>query len=258
MSLMDRKAQIPMATVSAADQDSKNTGISRYFQLATLFRSRIESGQWGLGKQIPTVNDLADDCGVSRATIRQALDLLENEQLIERFRAKGTFVRKRPRENLWLDVSTDWTGLLRSVEASTIEMIAEKRNVALPMGVEIIGEPAPAYRHMRKRHNRKGMDYLIADSFIDESIAQTIRHKDLESKSAFKLIAEIPGLQIGRCEQLLTISAADMEISSALSIPLNAPVGRLTRQLVDLNGKLIVFVDGVYRGDVVRLGIKLR
>ena len=247
-----------MPTATTAASDLNRTGISRYFQLATLFRSRIESGQWGLGKQIPTVNDLADDCGVSRATIRQALDLLEKEQLIERFRAKGTFVRKRPRENLWFDVSTDWTGLLRSVEASTIELLEEKRDVALPLGADVIGASASAYRFLRKRHRRKETDYLIANSYFDEEIVSRIKKRDLATKSAFKLISETPGLKLGKCEQVLTIGAADMAVSDALSIPMNAPVAMLQRQVVDHRGRLILYVEGVYRGDVVRLGIKLR
>src|SRR3546814_18407821 len=57
--------------------DFSRSAISRYIQLATLFRRRIESGQWPLGSQIPTVDRLADECGVARATIRQALDLLQ-------------------------------------------------------------------------------------------------------------------------------------------------------------------------------------
>ncbi len=61
---------------------------------------------------MPTVDDLADECGVARATIRKALDMLEGEGLIDRYRAKGTFVRQRPRQQLWCEVATDWSGLL--------------------------------------------------------------------------------------------------------------------------------------------------
>ena len=88
--------------------DFSRSAISRYIQLATLFRRRIESGQWPIDGQIPTVDELAVECGVARATIRQALDILENEKLIERFRAKGTFVRRQPQEELWCAVATDW------------------------------------------------------------------------------------------------------------------------------------------------------
>ena len=95
-------------SVSSKPLDFKRSGISRYHQLATLFRRRIEAGQWQVGEQIPTVDELATECGVARATIRQALDLLEDEELIERYRARGTFVRRRPAENLWCAVGTDW------------------------------------------------------------------------------------------------------------------------------------------------------
>ena len=48
-----------------------------------------------MDSQIPTVDELAEECGVARLTIRQALDQLESDGIIQRFRAKGTFVRKR-------------------------------------------------------------------------------------------------------------------------------------------------------------------
>ena len=49
--------------------------------------------------QIPTVDALAAECGAARATIRQALYLLHQDGPIERFRAKGTFVRNLPTTN---------------------------------------------------------------------------------------------------------------------------------------------------------------
>ncbi len=36
--------------------------------------------------------------------------LLEEEGLIRRQRAKGTFVLQRPQDSLWCDVRTDWSG----------------------------------------------------------------------------------------------------------------------------------------------------
>ena len=101
--------------------DFGRSAVSRYIQLATLFRRRIESGEWPIGEQIPTIDDLVLECGVAKATIRQALGLVEAEGLIERFRAKGTFVKRRPQDQMWCDVETDWNGLLSSREGAEIE-----------------------------------------------------------------------------------------------------------------------------------------
>src|SRR3712207_7768150 len=67
--------------------DLNRSAVPRHIQLTTLFRHRIEQGAWKTGQQIPTVDQLAAECGVARATIRQAMDQLEAEGLIERFRA---------------------------------------------------------------------------------------------------------------------------------------------------------------------------
>ncbi|MFX6226298.1 GntR family transcriptional regulator, partial [Acinetobacter baumannii] len=60
-----------MVAIQKRPVDFSRSAVSRSLQLATLFRRRIESGQWPLGSQIPTVDDLASECGVARATIRQ-------------------------------------------------------------------------------------------------------------------------------------------------------------------------------------------
>lgn len=112
-----------------APVDFGRSAIARYIQLATLFRRRIEAGHWPLGSQIPTVDELAVEFGVARATIRQALDFLEEERLIERYRAKGTFVRRRPQEELWCAVDTNWAGLLRPNHDARIEILSNEPDV---------------------------------------------------------------------------------------------------------------------------------
>ena len=47
--------------------DLGRPGIARYVQLATLFRRRIETGEWRVGEQIPTLEQLVGALGVARA-----------------------------------------------------------------------------------------------------------------------------------------------------------------------------------------------
>lgn len=245
-------------SVSSKPLDFKRTGISRYHQLATLFRRRIEAGQWQVGAQIPTVDELAVECGVARATIRQALDLLEDEQLIERYRARGTFVRRRPAENLWCAVGTDWSGLLRPNYDATIEILHDEPDVVLHAFEEQIGTLAPAYRHVRRRHWRHGQPFLLADLHIDERLRDRITPRDLESKTALRLISEVEGVEIIDARQTLTIGTADIETSEALTISLDSPVAFVHRQALDQDGTLVLDAKGIYRGDVVKFDVKLR
>jgi GntR family transcriptional regulator len=238
--------------------DFSRSAVARYLQLASLFRRRIESGQWATGRQIPTVDDLAAECGVARATIRQALDLIEAEGLIERHRAKGTFVIQRPQEQIWCEVATDWSGLLLSREGAVIEVLSDTRGRQPTHIPHPIGEIAPSYRHLKRLHSRRGAPFLVAELFIDERLSGRISKTALRTKTALKLLADVAGLQIKDARQTLTVATADVETANRLKLPLNAPVVSVHRSVVDRNGCLVFVGEGIYRGDVVRIDMKLR
>jgi len=238
--------------------DFSRSAIARYIQLASLFRRRIQSGQWNVGQQIPTVEELADECGVARATIRQALDLLEGEGLIQRFRAKGTFVQPQTREQIWCEVATDWSGLLMSRDGAVIELLADEHGTQPPHIPHPIGELAPSYRRLRRRHSRHGTPFLLAELYVDERLSRGIPKKALTTKTALRLIADISGLKIKDARQTLTIGAADVETAERLNIPLNAPIACVYRSVVDRAGRLVFVGEGIYRGDQVRIDMKLK
>jgi GntR family transcriptional regulator len=72
-----------------------------YFQLAELLETEIASGRWEPGARLPSEPDLCGQYGLSRTTVRQALARLEQRGLIERFKGRGSFVR-RGEPGLWL------------------------------------------------------------------------------------------------------------------------------------------------------------
>lgn len=64
----------------------------QYIQITEQLRTRIASGQYPVGSRIPTENELAQSLGVSRPTVRHALDLLTAEERLVRVKGSGTFV----------------------------------------------------------------------------------------------------------------------------------------------------------------------
>src|SRR5262245_5741856 len=89
-------------------------GPTLYFQLANVFRRRIEDGHWPVDAQIPTLEELVDDFDAARATVRQALSILEREGLVARHRGRGTFVLKRPVKKALQPIDTNWFSLIGS------------------------------------------------------------------------------------------------------------------------------------------------
>src|SRR5262245_22769066 len=66
-----------------------------YAQLRDALRVRILDGTLSAGSQIASESELTQQHGVSRITVRQALNDLQKEGLIFRVHGKGTFVSER-------------------------------------------------------------------------------------------------------------------------------------------------------------------
>jgi len=80
----------------------KESFIPIYIQISEDLRTRILSGEYKNGDQLPSENDLAEQFGVTRTTIQRSLAILVNDGIIEKIHGKGSFVRLRPvRKNIW-------------------------------------------------------------------------------------------------------------------------------------------------------------
>ncbi|MGH7683166.1 MAG: GntR family transcriptional regulator, partial [Vulcanimicrobiaceae bacterium] len=73
-----------------------------YLRILRTLRNRIAGGTWGVGDQIPTDEALMRQFGVSRFTVRAALDVLVADGVIKRYRKRGTFVLARPDASTWM------------------------------------------------------------------------------------------------------------------------------------------------------------
>jgi len=195
---------------------------------------------------------------VARATIRQALGLLESEGLISRHRAKGTFVEKRPQDLLWLEVKTDWQGLLSRRDDVRIEVLSDTRNVQPSLVPHPIGKLGENYRHLRRRHWREQSPFLLADVFIDADIATRIEARSFSELTALRLISQVPGLEISDARQTLTIGTTEIETAALMNLPLNAPIANVHRTAVASDGKIVLISLGIYRGDIVRVDTRLK
>ena len=244
--------------VVARASDLSLSPIARYIQLATLFRNRIASGEWPLGGRIPNVDELANEFAVARGTMREALGLLEQEGLIERMRAKGSFVRKSPLDAPAHKLAIDWQSLISVHEGATIEVLEQRVVVALPSVYQAKGTPAPKYQMMRRVHLRHDQPYLTTRFYLEYELFKKGPPLQFRRLPTLPILHRIAGSRISKAWQTLTIGTADVEIASLLKIPLNAPVAKVDRIAVDRSGTILYLGHGIYRGDAISMEIELR
>ena len=67
-------------------------GIALYYQVENSIREKIENGEWKVGQKLPTEPELCQFFGVSRTTVRQAVDSLVTSGLLAKKQGSGTYV----------------------------------------------------------------------------------------------------------------------------------------------------------------------
>lgn len=67
-----------------------------YQQLVDTIRAAVKKGDLVPNQQLPTVQELSEQLGIARGTIKRAYDELEHIGIVEKAQGRGTFVRYQP------------------------------------------------------------------------------------------------------------------------------------------------------------------
>jgi DNA-binding transcriptional regulator YhcF (GntR family) len=71
-----------------------------YQHLAEQIIDRIRSGNLNAGDKLPTEHRMAEHLGINRLTVRKSYQVLEERNLVERFRGMGTFILARQADTI--------------------------------------------------------------------------------------------------------------------------------------------------------------
>jgi DNA-binding GntR family transcriptional regulator len=93
-----------------------------------LLVEKIDSGEWATGHQLPTEFELSSEFRVSRATVRQAMQLLAKQGLIERMQGRGTFVARPKISHNLLSMFTNGADIARVGTVPHIRLEIAKRS----------------------------------------------------------------------------------------------------------------------------------
>ena len=85
-----------MTTIDLVPALDTQSPVPLYHQIVEHFQALIDGGVLVPGDQMPSERAIAEDAGVSRMTVRQAMRTLVAQSYCERLRGRGIFVRSRP------------------------------------------------------------------------------------------------------------------------------------------------------------------
>jgi GntR family transcriptional regulator len=230
--------------------------IPLYIQVASALRRRIETGQWQVGQQISTLEELEREFEVARVTVRQAVELLQNEGLVHRHQGRGTFVADKLQDKHWLRLETTWESLVSSIKDNVLNVIKVDNPPKWPKLGDGEGELAQDYVFLRSVQLKNGAPYALVNLHLDRGIYQRSPELFL-THTALPILATVNGTDIEHAHQTLVIGSADPTTANLLKVPLGTPTAECHCVVIDRKGVAIYVAEIIYRNDCVKLHIDL-
>jgi len=216
-----------------------------YLQVASVMRQRIESGFWNEGDQLPTIEEFESEFGVARITIRQAVDILREEGLIDTRQGKGTFVSGRAPEKHWFNLANDLESVSDSVRNNVIKIVHIDEQASPPILGDEEGKLADAYVELRSVQFSNDEPFAVATVLLARDIFVRDRKRFMR-QPALPRILEMSDVKIVDAYQTVTIGVASPEVSDLLDIGLGEPTADCRFVLVDKAGVAIYVANFHY------------
>jgi len=214
-------------------------------------RRRVESGDLAAGALLPSESELSAAYGVSRVTVRKALELLRDEGLIDSRQGFGWFVAADPvRQTL---------GRLGTIEAQLGELgVGSARRVvgfgfvaAPPRVRQVLG--VDSVLEVRRVNQADGQPFARVTVWCREDVGAGLSRAEVEATPFYELV----GVAIGSATQTIGAAAAGPEDAALLAVPVGSPVLRCERITRALDGNPVLVSEHVFPGHRTEFVVEL-
>lgn len=219
-------------------------------EIADKISIKITDGSYSSEQKLPSEYDLAKEFNVSRLTIRKAIDLLINQNILVKQKGKGTYIMKQTNK-----FQSGKNGLLSFTESakaygktSNASLIKFEKLTSVPEEVQenlqLIEE---AVFHVKRLRFFDEDPMTIEEVFIKESLLDESALEKNLTGSIFKLIEEKS--DISYSHQEIEAILATEELSHYLTVEQGQPLLLVHTTTYSATGQPILFDKSYYRAD---------
>lgn len=239
-----------------ADQTPPPEGKARRVYL--LLRDEMSNGSLPSGARLPSEHRLADTFGVSRVTVRRALDALSSDGWIDKRVGAGSVVRaKAEAPAIAANFATLMPQLVEMDRATTATLLSFTYGPAPePVAAALdLARGARVQRAVRVR-TTGGRPFSHLTTYVPDDIARSYDATDLASGPLFRLL-ERSGVAVDGAHQSVTASLAAADVADALEVAEGSALLWLRRVVRDADGRGVEYLSALYRPDLFRLEMTL-
>lgn len=228
----------------------RNSKIPFYYQLYEILNDKIVSGEWQPGDLLPAESELLTQYQVSRATVRQAMDILVSKGQITRERGRGSFVSKPTIEQTLsriISFTEDMKqrGMTPGTRVLNKGLLPAPEDIAKQLQIEIGEELA----HLRRLRLADGEPMSIEDSFLIHRLCHGVLAQDYTDEPLREALSQRYGLRLLSARQSIRAIAASDKIASLLKVETSSPLLFIKRVTYDDRNCPVEFIRFYHRGD---------
>ncbi len=248
-----RAVKVPPGSNSIIQPKGSTTvrrGTLKYVQVRDYLRA-LATQELDAGDPLPSERELCARFGVSRMTVRQAVDALVLEGILERVHGRGMFVA-RPKVDLQVRLTSfseemRRRGMKPSVKHLRAEVVPADARIAAALEIE----PADPVVHLHQLRYADGEPMSVQHCWLVEALVPNLIDPPPES-----LYAELEhrGLLPAWGEDTVDASEADTEEADLLGIEKGRAVLRIARRAFSRD-LAVEFSEAVYRADRYNLWV---
>ncbi|NLO87889.1 MAG: GntR family transcriptional regulator [Firmicutes bacterium] len=237
---------------------NKDSRLPLYYQLSDAIAEKIESGEWGAHTKLPSERELCDIYGVSRATVRQAMQELEINGYIYKVQGKGTFVNpKKIKQDLlkFYSFTEEMKKLGKTPSSSVIDFSVVKCNekVAKKMRLKP-GDPVYQFTRLRLADNEPMM---LETTYIPCHRFPGITREMLEARPLYDILTEEHKARLTMAEEIFTPVLVRKNEAELLQYMAQSP-GMMIERLTYEEDAIIEYTKGIARGDKFEYRVVLK
>jgi len=215
---------------------------SAYRRLAESLRGAVFSGKYGEDRPLPTEEQLAAEFGVSRSTVRRAMQDLVAEGAIYRVPGRGTFpLVQQDRYLRQVGSVEDLMALSEDTEAEIISPLEARVDIEAA-GRLALDEDRVMSLTLRRLYGVT--PFAVTTIVVPVSVGRVLesdpRFTDLGRRSRVTAIGRIEELipgTIADAEQSISAVAASDSVAEALTCEPGTPILRIDRLYSDVDGR---------------------
>jgi DNA-binding GntR family transcriptional regulator len=223
----------------------RSSPVPLYFQVSRQIEAAIERGDLEPGDRLENEIRLADRWGLSRPTMRRAIEELVDKGLLVRRRGIGTQVvhgrvkRKAELTSLFDDLS-------RSGQKPSTELLVHEREPAGESVAELLGVPAGTEVVRLERLRRSGGEPLaVMRNWLPVDVAGGFSTEQLTSRGLYELIRGT-GVHLRVASQRIGARGASLAEAKLLGLRKGAPVLTMERTTYDGSGRAVELGSHAY------------